>query len=183
MAGLFKGFTPADISGQNQPKSSQQRGIRSSILEAYPRLEEALDTIWPKKAPVIVAKCTDHRTLLVIDGDVLFFQIWDNPWAPTLKLLHKYPSMLPKFQADRGAVKFVLNGANVMCPGLTHADAALEDVEAGRVVALHAAGKENAMAIGFTVMSTAEIKDKNKGIGVDNWHFLGDGLFKLGPLS
>ncbi len=30
------------------------------------------------------------------------------------------------FQVDRRAIKFVLSGANIMCPGLTSADAALD---------------------------------------------------------
>jgi PUA domain protein len=29
--------------------------------------------------------------------------------------------MLPIVQVDRGAIKFILGGANIMCPGLTSA--------------------------------------------------------------
>ncbi len=46
-------------------------------------------------------------------------------------------------------------------------------------VAIYAEGREHAMAIGLTKMSTAEIRDVNKGIGVDNLHCLNDGLWKL----
>ena len=31
------------------------------------------------------------------------------------------PIMMKKMQCDKGAIKFVLGGANVMCPGLTSA--------------------------------------------------------------
>ena len=34
------------------------------------------------------------------------------------------------------------------------------------------------MAIGFTQMSTEEMRAVNKGIGVDNLHCLNDGLWK-----
>ena len=41
------------------------------------------------------------------------------------------PNIMKKFQVDRGAIKFVLAGANIMCPGLTSPGGALdEDVEA-----------------------------------------------------
>lgn len=40
-----------------------------------------------------------------------------RPIIPTLRLLHKYPNLLPRMQVDQGAIKFVLSGANVMCPG------------------------------------------------------------------
>lgn len=38
------------------------------------------------------------------------------------------PNIMKKLQVDRGAIKFVLSGANVMCPGLTSPGGAL-DVE------------------------------------------------------
>jgi len=44
--------------------------------------------------------------------------------------------------------------------------------------AIYAEGKEHAMAIGITKMSTADMKSVNKGIGVDNVHYLNDGLWK-----
>ncbi len=45
-------------------------------------------------------------------------------------------------------------------------------------VAIYGEGKEHAMAVGITKMSTADMKAINKGIGVDNLHFLNDGLWK-----
>ena len=47
------------------------------------------------------------------------------------------------------------------------------------VVAIMAEGKELALAIGRTAMSTDEIASKNKGIGVDNLHYLNDGLWNM----
>jgi PUA domain protein len=45
------------------------------------------------------------------------------------------PNIMKKFQVDRGAIKYVLAGANIMCPGLTSPGGALdEDVEAERPV-------------------------------------------------
>ncbi|KAB1202145.1 60S ribosomal protein L18-3 [Morella rubra] len=89
------------------------------------------------------------------------------------------PNIMKKLQVDRGAIKFVLAGANIMCPGLTSPGGALdEDVGAETPVAIMAEGKEHALAIGFTKMSAKDIKAINKGIGVDNMHYLNDGLWK-----
>ena len=38
------------------------------------------------------------------------------------------PFMLPWLQVDRGAIKFILSGANIMCPGLTSKGAKMETV-------------------------------------------------------
>lgn len=37
------------------------------------------------------------------------------------------PNVMKKLQVDRGAIKFVLAGANIMCPGLTSPGGALDD--------------------------------------------------------
>ncbi len=50
--------------------------------------------------------------------------------------------------------------------------------EADAPVAIYAEGKTHAMAVGLTKMSTQQMRDVNKGIGVDNIHYLNDGLWK-----
>ncbi|URD81650.1 60S ribosomal protein L18 [Musa troglodytarum] len=89
------------------------------------------------------------------------------------------PDIMKKFQVDRGAIKFVLSGANIMCPGLTSPGGALdEEVLEETPVAIMAEGKQHALAIGYTKLSAKDIKTINKGIAVDNMHYLNDGLWK-----
>ncbi|KAL6626267.1 hypothetical protein ACP70R_029993 [Stipagrostis hirtigluma subsp. patula] len=200
---MFKKFSSEDISGQNQVKASVQRKIRQSIADEYPSLEPLLDDLLPKKSPMIVVKCQNHLNLVVVNNVPLFFNIRDGPYMPTLRLLHQcnflqskfpcmstlhpfdhddsiYPDIMKKFQVDRGAIKFVLSGANIMCPGLTSPGGAMDDeVEAETPVAIMAEGKQHALAIGYTKMSAKDIRTINKGIGVDNMHYLNDGLWKL----
>lgn len=121
----------------------------------------------------------DHISFLSVNGEILFFQHFDGPYFPTLKLLHKCkclevkegilvgkpslcrsidPDILPKLQVDRGAIKFVLSGANIMCPGLTSKGARMDvDLPAETMVAIMAEGKEHALAIGWLKMSTDEM--------------------------
>eukprot|EP00913_Durusdinium_trenchii_P016670 g15669.t1 len=163
---MFKGFTPADVSGQNQVKSSVQRGIKQKIQEQFPRLEPVFKEIWPKDcldANMVIAKCKDHISLVLIEKVPLFWQERDGPWLPTLRLLHKYPSMMPKMQVDKGAIKFVLRGASIMCPGLTSKGGEMEDVEEGAGVQITAEGTEHACAVGIATMSTEAIRSVNKG--------------------
>jgi PUA domain protein len=141
--------------------------------------------------------------VVIIHGTPLFFAQRDGPWFPTLRLLHQYPDMMKKLRADVGAIKFVLSGAHIMCPGLTSPGATIHDearrsrpaaprlssypaasltgvcaqVGADTPVAIYAEGKEHAMAVGLTKMSTKDMRELNKGIGVDNMHYLNDGLW------
>lgn len=50
--------------------------------------------------------------------------------------------------------------------------------DADEPVAIYAEGREHATAVGLTKMSTADIKNINKGIGVGTLHYLNDGLWK-----
>ena len=89
------------------------------------------------------------------------------------------PDILPKYRVDRGAIRFVISGANIMSPGLTSPGAAMDDVPAESVVGIYAEGKQHAVAIGVTTMSTEQIRATNKGIAVENTHYLKDGLWTL----
>ncbi|RVW97862.1 60S ribosomal protein L18-2 [Vitis vinifera] len=122
----------------------------------------------------------NHLNLVLVNNVPLFFNVRDGPYMPTLRLLHQYPNIMKKLQVDRGAIKFVLAGANIMCPGLTSPGGVLDDdVAEESPVAIMAEGKQHALAIGFTKMSAKDIRAINKGIGVDNMHYLNDGLWKV----
>ena len=48
--------------------------------------------------------------------------------------LNADPFMMPHMRADKGAIKFILSGANIMCPGLTSPGAKMSNVDAETVV-------------------------------------------------
>ncbi|KAI8621853.1 PUA-like domain-containing protein [Chytriomyces sp. MP71] len=176
---MFKKFSLKEsVSGQSLVKSSQQRAIRAKVQEQYPSLEAVLEDLIPKKAQIVVMKCHDGITIVSVNNQMLFFNHFDGPYMPTLRLLHQFPDMLPRFQVDRGAIKFVIAGASIMCPGLTSKGGNMQPgVPAETPVAIYAEGKEHALGVGWTKMSTEEIINVNKNIGVENMHCLYDGLW------
>jgi malignant T-cell-amplified sequence len=96
------------------------------------------------------------------------------------------PLILPKVQVDRGAIRFLLAGAHMMCPGLTSAGGYLPPADAtlpaGTPVAIHAEGKEHAVGVGITKLDTEEMRKVNKDIGVETATYLGDDLWALQTL-
>ena len=135
----------------------------------------------------------------------LFFQHFDGPYFPTLRLqvLHKCkwiqfitaladhtnlflfgtlaladPFILPHVRIDRGAIRFLLAGAHMMCPGLMSAGGWLPPADAAlpasTPVAFDAEGKESAVKIGLTKLGTEEMKKVNKGIVVESITYVGD---------
>lgn len=138
-----------------------------------------IDELIPKKSQIELIKCEDKIQLYTVDGEVLFFQKFDE-LIPSLKLVHKFPEAYPTVQVDRGAIKFVLSGANIMCPGLTSPGAKLPSapgLEEGTIVVINAENKDSALAVGKLMMSTEDIKKINKGHGVEMIHHLGDPLW------
>ena len=90
------------------------------IIELYPHFEEYLLEYWPKKdCPARLVKCHEKIELLVVNNEPLFFKQRDGPWLPNLHVLHRFPFMLPIQIVDKGAIKFILSGAHIMCPGIT----------------------------------------------------------------
>lgn len=58
----------------------------------------------------------------------------------------------------------------------------LFQVDAGTPVAIYAEDKQHAMAVGLTTLSTKEMREVNKGIGVELMHHLNDALWKATKL-
>lgn len=130
----------------------------------------------------------DKITLYAVDGNPVLFESQDTPPIPHLRVIHRYPHALPMIGIDRGAIRFVLSGANLMAPGLTSTGGRLPDpeknpeekeLEAGTVVAIMAEGKQNACEVGVLKVGTQDIKKKGKGVVMDMGHYLGDGLWNL----
>ena len=171
---MFKKFDPGnDVSTSTQVKSSVQRHIKSEIGAAHPSLtEHILDALLPKKPPLVQYKVGPHLLLYCRGDEPVFFQARDGPVLPTLKFVHKYPSIeFTRVTVDKGAIPFVLGGANIMCPGLTNPGGVMPEdgleqdtqgfdkpgLEAGRGVVIYAEGKEMALAVGVMKLSTAEM--------------------------
>lgn len=181
---MFKKFLDDDISGTVQLKSSVQKNIKNKLVEQFPNLAKYQDEILPKKEQLRIAKCPDHIEILVTsNGTQLFYKQRDGPYYPTLRIVHQYPDLVQTIQVDRGAIKFVLSGANIMCPGLTSPGGKIDDdIQSEQVVTVMAEDKQHALAIGLTKLSGKDIKTINKGVAVELIHYLNDGLWRAKPV-
>lgn len=81
---------------------------------------------------------------VVVDKESHFVSA-DEYCVPALRTLHSYPDMYPRYTADAGAIKFLIKGANLMCPGLLNEQASMDEVEAGSIVSVYVFGHEHAV--------------------------------------
>ncbi|KAM6323357.1 malignant T-cell-amplified sequence 1 isoform 2-T2 [Podargus strigoides] len=155
---MFKKFDEKEnVSNCIQLKTSVIKGIKNQLIDQFPVIEPWLNQIMPKKDPVKIVRCHEHIEILTVNGELLFFRQREGIFYPTLRLLHKYPFILPHQQVDKGAIKFVLSGANIMCPGLTSPGAKLYPAAVDTVVAIMAEGKQHALCVGVMKMSAEDI--------------------------
>jgi malignant T-cell-amplified sequence len=54
-----------------------------------------------------------------------------------------------------------------------------EDLQPGAIVVVEAEGKEHACLVGALKIGTKDMKEKKKGVAIDDGHYLGDGLWRL----
>ena len=170
----YKPIKIENISKQGM-KSSQEKAFRKQLIESIPKIEEIIDQIWTKKVEIQTGK-TENFKIFFLNNEPCFLQAKEGPIIPHLKLLHKYPFLLPTCQVDEGGIKHLISGADVMIPGMTSKGGRLPDQKdiPHNIVAVLCEGLENAMAIGQMQMSVDEMKSKGKGVGIKVYTYLGD---------
>ncbi len=91
-------------------------------------------------------------------------------YFPLLKDEMMLPAM-PFAIVDMGAVKFVVNGANVMRPGIVSFTG---DFKKGDIVVVREASHQKAIAVGRAIDARSILEPMKKGPAVENLHWVGD---------
>ena len=138
-------------------KASIAKTLRAKVIETYPNIEEHIEEIWPKKAKVLTLKFKGENqyNFIRIEDEIVFMEMRDRAIIPMLRTLHKFPMMMEKMQCDKGAIRHIFSGSNVMAPGLTSEGGIIApNLNVGVPVAIMAEGKKHAMGIGYLQMSS-----------------------------
>ena len=152
--------------------------LRKRIKELYPG-EEA-EGLVPKD--VLVEKVHIGRgdqEVFVVGDKARFFNFSGNIFPSIHALLEGWGKSLPKIIVDMGAVPHVVNGADVMAPGVVRVEG--EFMEDSFVVVVDE-NHGQPLAVGSSVFSAdiinRMVKNKEKGKVVMSLHHAGDSFFK-----
>ena len=122
-----------------------------------------------------IAETTCPFQLYLVDKRPLVFSGED--WVfPTLRGAIERPFPGRKVTVDSGAVKFVVNGADIMRPGIT---AVSDDVKAGRPVQIVEERHGKPLAIGIALFDAAAMRAETQGKMVKTLHHVGDEIWNL----
>jgi PUA domain protein len=108
--------------------------------------------------------------VVLCDGKALFF-LYKDKWIKTLALA----DTLPNVYVDKGAIKFLIGGADVMRPGLKKLDTFSKD----DIVAVREDEHNTPLCIGIALFSSDDMMKLEKGKTIKNIHHTGDEIWKL----
>ena len=113
--------------------------------------------------------------VVLLDGFPAFF-LHGGKYYPTVLLLLNHPVEDRYVTVDMGAVKHVLNGANVFSAGIVDAD---RKIEVGDAVYVRDEKYGKPLAVGIAEMSGDEMVSKKSGVAVKTLHHYGDKIQKV----
>lgn len=127
----------------------------------------------PKSAQARCAEPEDGVVFVELDG-YEFVQSGESffPFLASQATLALFPTAV----VDEGAIRFLLNGADVMRPGIRRLD---DWGPAGKMVVVREEKKGRAIAVGTALVPGSEAEEMAKGECIKNLHHVGDRFWNL----
>ena len=156
-----------DVSSRHHLRSDEVRAIEETLAE---RLGIDIEA----DAFELVEFADEPFDVGLIDGEPHVFYPDDEPFL-TVKGANAYEPTNRLVTVDTGAISFVSDGADVMRPGITEADPA---IEAGEYVVVVEEAHGKALAIGEALTDGSDMTG-SEGKVVATIHHVGDELFEF----
>ena len=154
------------IKSRHHLKGSDARKI---IAKIEPFLEDPSSL---RQSSLEMAVSDEGVDLIFIEGRPLLMIVEDQPFFTVLGAIEMMPYKR-LVVVDSGAVRFVVNGADIMKPGIVSAD---PDIAVGDLVVIVEERHNKPLAIGRALVAGSEMKGEGKA--VKSLHHVGDAIWK-----
>ncbi|NHI94393.1 MAG: DUF1947 domain-containing protein [Candidatus Lokiarchaeota archaeon] len=144
--------------------------LKEKLINLYPMKD---NEIFPKSSKIEMVKTEKDLIIYFINDEAMLIQDRDLLF-PTLNAVLDKKFKLFEASVDKGAIKFVANGADVMIPGIVNVD---ESIEKGNIIAVVDDEFKKTLAIGLALMSANEIKKNKNGKAIKSIHHIGDKIW------
>ncbi len=125
-----------------------------------------------KKDQIVLLEDDKYKFILVNKKPEFFY--YENKIVPTLKLLQQ-KEVLKKITVDMGAVKFVINGADIMRPGIVEIENGINEDDFIVIVDVN---NKKPLAVGIALLNSEEMEKTTGGKVIKNIHYVGDEIWK-----
>jgi PUA domain protein len=158
------------VKSRVQLKKSVKNKLLSSLRSSF---GDVIDRIEDSKLESATA---DWFKIVIVDGNILFFQDeGHDEMFPTVKGVLELGIDCCKVTVDAGAVRFVVNGADIMCPGIVGVD---PDIKENDLVIIVEETHGKPLAIGRALVAADGMIGKS-GKAIKSIHYVGDDLWNL----
>ena len=154
------------IKSRHHLKGSDARKI---IAKIEPFLEDPTPL---RQSSLEMAVSDEGVDLIFIDSRPMLMIVEDQPFFTVLGAIEMMPYKR-LVVVDSGAVRFVVNGADVMKPGIVSAD---PEIAVGDLVVVVEERHNKPLAIGRALVAGTEMKGEGKA--VKSLHHVGDAIWK-----
>ncbi|MEM1698400.1 MAG: DUF1947 domain-containing protein [Sulfolobales archaeon] len=141
------------------------------FCELYPKV---CLSIGVSPTSLVYVAVFDSEVVYVVDGVPAAFKTGEM-LAPTLVSARMAGIEASHYAVvDEGAVKPILNGADVMAPGILR----VSDFNVGAIVVVWSRDEKTPLAVTQALMSSSEVVSKRRGKALKNLHYAGDDIWK-----
>ena len=143
------------------------------FTQAQQKINLNLENMYGAKTDIETVE-SENTQIFLINGKPIFFRAGETV-LPTLQATEML-QQLPKIIVDMGAIPHVCNGADIMAPGIVRIEG---EFSKGALVLIADVKHGKPIALGETLLASAEAKITKKGIVVKNLHYVGDEIWDL----
>lgn len=115
---------------------------------------------------------TEGSDGLIYKNKEKFLIVLDGKFLPHLKSVPE--GCFKAVYVDRGAIPFVIKGADLMRPGIRVIDDGFEKDE---IVLIKDEEHKKTIAVGFALFSSKDMQSQEKGKSVKVFHYVGDSFY------
>ncbi len=150
---------------------------KTQVADLYSRLKDQIGESEGKfeHERVELVETTGPFQVFLINKKPLLME-FDGMVFPTLKGALEFPFPERRVVVDQGAIPFVVNGADVMRPGIV---SVTDDVVRGKPVQIVEERHGKPIAIGIALLDSIEIRASTAGKMCRTIHRVGDDLWNL----
>lgn len=117
----------------------------------------------------------EEYSIILVDGKPLLFEI-EGHLFPTVRGALELGLQKRVVTVDKGAIRFVSNGADIMAPGVVAADS---EIKEGDLVIIVEETHKKALAIGKALMGGLEMVEATSGKAIKSITHVGDKLWNM----
>lgn len=145
------------ITGKKEElRKKQLQTLTSSVQQQYPKIFTQFLLNQRLLIADIKTRKITAQLIFTSKNQPLLFTV-DQIYLPTLQVIRTFPDLLPHITVDAGAVKFMINGADLFRPGITTFDAFKKN---DFIIIINEQG--SALAIGKALIHSNEMPDTGK---------------------